>query len=376
MTDGDFHRRRLDRFDAPSFRETGADLVLRHPSRPEGSWLAVAEAEHDVAAARGEHRPEALDVPCPIIVVEHVEEAAVEDRVVALSQGGQVEGVADDEADPQPPLARFCLGTGDRRRRRVEPGGLQAQARSQERVLTGAAPRIEHLPAQPAGAGELGEGGLRPSDLPWGRACICIERVELLPARGLARGGLGVEAPGQPFEPGGDQAHLARILGAERRREGAIDGGGGTVCGTGKDLGRRPYDGAAAICGIGDGHEGPLGAQPCDRGGHVALRESRPGGDLTNRAVRVLDDVDEDRPDAGGKFMEPGPVDCVLADLHQGPAQPEELDAVHHSEYIKADASLWITWETAVNRPRLRCYYRVGSRRWADDSFQTNRRVP
>src|SRR2546423_5889977 len=77
----DLELRSLDADHGPPVAERGAQLVLRDPLRPPGPGLTVAEADQVAAAARAQHRRQAGHVSGPVLVVEYVEHAAVDDRV-------------------------------------------------------------------------------------------------------------------------------------------------------------------------------------------------------------------------------------------------------------------------------------------------------
>src|ERR1017187_4557258 len=77
----DRERVRRDAGDVPALGERGYQLVLADPAGPPVSRLAVAEA-HQVATACGpQHRRQAGDVPGAILVVEDMEQPAVDDGV-------------------------------------------------------------------------------------------------------------------------------------------------------------------------------------------------------------------------------------------------------------------------------------------------------
>jgi hypothetical protein len=61
--------------------EGGAQFVLAHPARPGVPGLTVAEADQVAEPARAQHRRQAGHIPAAVLVVEDVEDAAVDDRV-------------------------------------------------------------------------------------------------------------------------------------------------------------------------------------------------------------------------------------------------------------------------------------------------------
>src|SRR6476620_11307208 len=81
---------RLDRLDPPAVGEALLDLFPRDPAGAPIARLPIAEAQHVEAPARRRRSPQALDVPGPIVVIEHVEQPAVQHRVELLSQALEV----------------------------------------------------------------------------------------------------------------------------------------------------------------------------------------------------------------------------------------------------------------------------------------------
>src|ERR1700722_8563189 len=73
----------LDGKDRPSVAERGPQLVLADPARAERPGLKVAEAHQVQVTAGPQYRSQAGDVPDPVVVVEHVEQAAVDNGVEA-----------------------------------------------------------------------------------------------------------------------------------------------------------------------------------------------------------------------------------------------------------------------------------------------------
>src|SRR6266540_588933 len=90
--------------------ERGADLVSCHPVRPPYARLPVAEAQHEVAAARWDHRPQAVDEGDAVVAVEDVEEPAVQHGVEGLPQSRQLPGVPAQEPRRDASVTRFPLG--------------------------------------------------------------------------------------------------------------------------------------------------------------------------------------------------------------------------------------------------------------------------
>src|SRR5207253_2633177 len=101
--------------------------------------LPIAEAQHEVAATRRDRGAEAVDEPGTVVVVEDVEQPAVEHGVELLAKRAQLQGIAHEEAGTQLPVAGLALGDGDSGRSGVDAGGGEPQARNHERVLARAA---------------------------------------------------------------------------------------------------------------------------------------------------------------------------------------------------------------------------------------------
>src|SRR5262249_48220815 len=136
----------------------------------------------------------------------------------------------------------------------------------------------------------------------------------------LARLGPGAEArelawdqtPRERFQRGGNLRDLPWVVGPERRGEGLLDGRRDLLGRPAQDFGRRRDGRPAAVPRIDRRQQRPALPEPGDRRGDVALRETGSGGDLPNRASRMLEDVDQDRPDARRELMEAGAVDRLL----------------------------------------------------------------
>ena len=95
-----------------------------------------------------------------------MEEAAVEHGLECDAEGWQLERVGHQKGNGQATLLRFSNCDGDRGRRGVDPGRLQAEFRGHERVLAGAAPDVEDAATQRSGGGQPLEGLLRSADVP------------------------------------------------------------------------------------------------------------------------------------------------------------------------------------------------------------------
>jgi hypothetical protein len=103
-----------------------------------GARLLVAKAQHEIAAARRQHRPQAVDELDAVLFVEDVKQPAVEHGVETLPEIGQVTGILAQKPSHQPSLACLVLGGAKRVTRQVNAGGIKAPAGTQQHVLTGA----------------------------------------------------------------------------------------------------------------------------------------------------------------------------------------------------------------------------------------------
>src|SRR5256885_16879347 len=82
-------------FNDPATPETSplslpAPLPISPPG-PDVARLAIAEAQHVVARPSRNRGSEALDEPGPVVIVEDVEQPAVQNGVEPLTEGGQLE---------------------------------------------------------------------------------------------------------------------------------------------------------------------------------------------------------------------------------------------------------------------------------------------
>lgn len=66
-------------------REGRSNLALTHPAGSQGARLTIAETEHVVATLFRNNGCERSDIPSPVVIVEYVEEPAIEHRVELLA---------------------------------------------------------------------------------------------------------------------------------------------------------------------------------------------------------------------------------------------------------------------------------------------------
>src|SRR5205807_576123 len=157
---------------------------------PGRTWVELAgtEAQHVVSTPGGDRGSQTLDEAGPVVVVEHVEQPAVEDGVEALPKSRKLQGVGHEEAGPQPSLLGLGLRLGDGGGGGVHAGGVQAQGGGHEGVLPRPAADVQHPSPQGARLGQGDIGGLGPADVPRRGARVHhVELVALGPAR-LAHG--------------------------------------------------------------------------------------------------------------------------------------------------------------------------------------------
>src|SRR6185295_11814369 len=140
----DLELRSLDADHGPPVAERGAQFVLRDPPRPPGPRLTIAEARQVAAAARAQHRRQAGHVPGAVLVVEHVEHAAVDDHVEGQAQVRQPEHVTDLEASYQAPFGRLLPGPPDGEAGPVDPERVRAVGGGQQGLLPRPATGVEH----------------------------------------------------------------------------------------------------------------------------------------------------------------------------------------------------------------------------------------
>jgi len=95
-----------------------------------------------------------------------VKHPAVDDRVETHPEPSEAQHVAHLEPDGHTALR--CLGASpaDRHRRDVDADHVRPAGGGQQRVLAGAAPRVQQRPAQQPPVGQPDERGLRPADVP------------------------------------------------------------------------------------------------------------------------------------------------------------------------------------------------------------------
>src|SRR5205807_4600340 len=179
--DGDVQPRRFDAVHGPTVGKAVPDLPFGHPSGPPVPRLAVAEAQHEVAAARGEGGAEAVDEPGPVVIVEDVEQPAVEHGVELRAERAQLHRIPHEEPGGETPLPRLGLGDGDGGRGGIDAGGRKPEARSHERVLARSTADVEHTSLQRPRLRQLEEGRLRTADVP-GR-CTGVRGIEVSAGR-------------------------------------------------------------------------------------------------------------------------------------------------------------------------------------------------
>jgi hypothetical protein len=74
--------------------------------------LAVTEAQHVIAPADHQSAPHA-DERGPVVVVEDVEQSAVQHGVECFAERGQVQGIPHEKATSQTSVVGLSSGAGD-----------------------------------------------------------------------------------------------------------------------------------------------------------------------------------------------------------------------------------------------------------------------
>src|SRR5271157_4125037 len=162
----------LDRIYLPSLVEAGPDFGPGYPARSESPRLTVTEAQHEVAAAWRDHRAEVLDEGTAVVVVEDVEQAAIQHSVELLIERSQLKGVMEQEVRGRAAVAGFGFSKSNCGRSRIDASGLQSHAGGHERVLACPATHVQDPASNSACFRQRQKGGLRPPDIPRGRAGI------------------------------------------------------------------------------------------------------------------------------------------------------------------------------------------------------------
>ena len=117
----------VDGFDTPSHRERGSNLVLGDPTWSPVTRLAIAEAEHVKPTTHGDHFSQTLDITLTLVVIEDVEEPAVEHGLELVPKINEAKGISDDEACPDSTFGCLRLGQVDGLRRQVDPHCVVAE---------------------------------------------------------------------------------------------------------------------------------------------------------------------------------------------------------------------------------------------------------
>ena len=106
-SDGDADVRRFDRLDPPPVLERRTDLALGDPTRPPPTGFLLAETKHEVVPANPYRSRKAGHEPCPVLVVEDMEEATVEDSVELLTQNLELRASPTTKRGDTPRSAAF-----------------------------------------------------------------------------------------------------------------------------------------------------------------------------------------------------------------------------------------------------------------------------
>jgi len=167
MVGADFERSSFDRFDGPPESEGRLELRFGDSPRAFRAGLKVAETQKEESAAVAQHPGEAGRVARPVAVGEHVKETAIEDDVEPLLPLGQGEGILHHEGRAKATCRSLASRALDGRGEKVDPRHVEPPGCEEDRVLTRAAPRVEHRARNPIS--HLHENSLRMIDVPRGR---------------------------------------------------------------------------------------------------------------------------------------------------------------------------------------------------------------
>ena len=128
--------------------------------------LTVAKTHQVKVTVWTENGVDGGDVAGAGIVVEYVEQPAVEDRVEGLAERIEAHRVEHLEGGIDPPLSGLALGDLDRARGDVDAKGVGTAKCSENRVLASPAARVEEGAGERIGVGEAEKNGLRAADVP------------------------------------------------------------------------------------------------------------------------------------------------------------------------------------------------------------------
>jgi len=171
------HPVRLDGGDIPSTAgvERGPQLLLGDGVRP-GVGTFVAEAQHVQRSIRRGDRREARHVRRSLVVVQGVEQAAVQHRLEPAPQPVEVKRVRRDELHLELALVGRLPGDGECRLRDVDTENRQPQRSDVKRVLPGSAAGIEHRSGESALSRQADDCRLGTANIP-GCGTVVVRRV-------------------------------------------------------------------------------------------------------------------------------------------------------------------------------------------------------
>ena len=159
-----------------------AQLAFGDSARAPVTRLTVAEAHEVKVTAWPENGVEGGDVPGAGVIVEDVEEPAVDDRLEGLVERVEAQRVEHLEDGLDPAFSGLALGDLDRARGDVDAEGVGALARREDCVFAGPATRVKEGAGQRAGVSETEKGGLWAPNVPGRRRA----RVGSVPVSGWA----------------------------------------------------------------------------------------------------------------------------------------------------------------------------------------------
>ena len=141
------------------------------PRRAEPERVPVAPADEQAAPPGPERAAQAPGVARPLLRLEDVEQADVEERVEDAPEVAESDGVEGDELGGKPALEGLRAGTFDRAGGDVDSHDRHASPRELERVLARPAPHIQDRAGGETCVGEADHGRLWAADLP-ARGCL------------------------------------------------------------------------------------------------------------------------------------------------------------------------------------------------------------
>src|SRR5262245_65375452 len=99
-----------------------------------------------------------------MLLADRLEQATIDHRLELFAESGERRGVVNNEPSDQTTLDRLLSRSGDPQWSRIDTKRVQSDRCCQQRVLTGAAPNIEHTADEPTLLGKARKCRLRMTD--------------------------------------------------------------------------------------------------------------------------------------------------------------------------------------------------------------------